>query len=186
MKRKGGRKQDLVKFFLELGVLKRLPRSGWVQVGVQNPETVGSHSFRTALISWALAKFLNADTNKVVKMGLIHDLEEARTGDLNMVNKRYHLNDKKTKAYTDVLKSSPFAIEGLVLIAELSMGKTAEAKIVNDADKLDLFLQAFEYKSAGLKSADKFMRSSKKELKLKVSKDLARQIEKGDLVWWYP
>src|SRR3989344_4050557 len=148
--KKGDRKKRVAQFFLEVGVLKRLPRSGWIQVGVQNPETVGSHSFRTALIAWALAKFLNADTNKVVKMGLLHDLEEARTGDLNMVNKRYHLNDKRAKAYSDALKNSPFVIEALVLITELSMGKTLEAKIVKDADKLDLFLQAFEYKSAGL------------------------------------
>ena len=185
MARGGGRNQNIAQFFLELGVLKRTPRSGWIRAGVQNPETIASHSFRAALIAWTLAKFHRADSNKVVKMALLHDLEEARTGDLDMVAKKYHLNDKKAKAYADVLKNSPFAIEALVLITELGLGKTIEAKIVKDADKLDLFIQAFEYKSAGLKVADKFMHSSKKELKLKFSKDLAKEIEKGDLVWWY-
>ncbi len=178
--------KNVVQFFIELGVLKRLPRAGWVRVGVQNPETVASHSYRTAMIAWALAKFLNADADKVVKMALLHDVEESRTGDLDMVTKKYHLNDKRANAYSDILKNSPFMVEGLVLVAELSSQKTIEAKIVKDADKLDLFLQAFEYMRGGVKEAKKFMQSTKLEIKLNISKQLIREIEKGELNWWYP
>lgn len=180
------RKQNIVQFFLELGVLKRLPRTGWIRAGIQNPETVASHTYRTALIAWALAKFQNADTNKVVKMALLHDLEESRTGDLDMVSKRYHLNNKRAKAFSDILKNSPFAVEGLVLITELNMQKTLEAKIVKDSDMLDLLLQAVEYESAGFTEAKKWKLGAKRALKLKISKSLAKAIEKQELNWWYP
>ena len=177
--------KSVAQFFIELGMLKRMPRSGWIQAGVQNPESVAGHSYRTAMIAWALAKFRKADTDKVVKMALLHDIEEARTGDLNIVNKKYHLNGKKAKAYSDVLINSPFAAEALALIAELGEQKTIEAKLVKEADRLELFAQAFEYAQAGVKGAEKFMHSSRADMKLKSTKDMAKQIEKEDLVWWY-
>lgn len=192
--KKGAGKKGVVQFFIELGMLKRMPRTGWTRAGIQNPETVASHSYRTAMIAWALAKFESAkrtthhappDVNKVIKMALLHDLEEARTGDLDFVMKNYQMNEKKAKAYSDILKNSPFAAEALSLVAELSQKSSLEAKIVKDADQLDLLLQSIEYESAGFKEAKKWKAGAKKGLKLKESKALAKDIEKSELNWWY-
>ncbi len=184
--RKVEQNKAVVQFFIELGMLKRMPRSGWTRAGIQNPETVASHSYRTAMIAWALAKFLNADADKVVKMGLLHDLEEARTGDLDFVMKNYQMNEKKAKAYSDILKNSPFAAEALSLVLELSQKNSLEAKIVKDADQLDLLLQSIEYENVGFKEAKKWKAGAKSGLKLKESKALARDIERQELNWWYP
>ena len=127
----------------------------------------------------------NPDINKVIKMSLLHDIEESRTGDLDMVMKRYHSNGKKAKAYSDILKNSPYSSEAHELVNELSLQKTLESKIVKDADKIELFLQAFEYEVGGFKEAAKWKHSSKSGLKLKSSKDLIKQIEKQEINWWY-
>jgi len=182
MKKSGG---NIGQFFLELGVLKRFPRTGWLRAGIENPESIADHSFRTAMIAWALAKFEGADSDRVVKMALLHDLEESRTGDLDMVMKRYHSNGKKAKAYSDILKNSPYNSEAHELVDELSLQKTLESKIVKDADKIELFLQAFEYEVGGFKEAAKWKHSSKAGLKLKSSKDLIKQLETQEINWWY-
>src|SRR6202022_574957 len=39
-----------VTFLHEIGFLKRLPRTGWLMVGVERPESVAEHSFRAAII----------------------------------------------------------------------------------------------------------------------------------------
>ena len=205
MGKKSGK--NIGQFFLELGVLKRFPRTGWLRAGIENPESIADHSFRTAMIAWAIAEMENSqfavrskqfktahrkpltanpDINTVIKMSLLHDIEESRTGDLDMVMKRYHPNGSKKKAYFDILKNSPYESEAHELVQELFAQKTLESKIVKDADKIELFLQAFEYEAGGFREAAKWKHSSKIGLKLKSSKDLIRQIEKQEINWWYP
>ncbi len=45
----------LIDFIAEAGKLKRIPRTGWVESGVPDPESVADHSFRVALIALVLA-----------------------------------------------------------------------------------------------------------------------------------
>lgn len=39
--------ENIVKFLIEVGKLKRLKRKGWVIHGVKEAESVAEHSFRT-------------------------------------------------------------------------------------------------------------------------------------------
>ena len=76
-------------FLFEVGMLKRTPRSGFQFLGT-GAETVAEHSLRVAVIGYVLAKMSGKFApEKIVLMCLFHDLVEARTGDLNYVNKRY-------------------------------------------------------------------------------------------------
>ncbi|KAA6389279.1 MAG: putative hydrolase-HD superfamily protein, partial [Streblomastix strix] len=70
----------MLTFLQTISKLKRLPRTGWVG-RVQNPETVSSHIFRTALLGFVLRNS-KVDIGKCVIMGLIHDLAESIVGDL--------------------------------------------------------------------------------------------------------
>ena len=53
-----GRREDsrdlasLIEFFRVVGSLKHLPRKGWVLRGVDRPETVASHMYRMAIMSF--------------------------------------------------------------------------------------------------------------------------------------
>ena len=51
--------EDLEKFFEELRKLKRTPRQGWVDMRIENPESVADHSFGTALVGMMFSDLEN-------------------------------------------------------------------------------------------------------------------------------
>jgi len=67
---------DVVDFMIEIGKFKRLKRKGWLLRGVKNAETVGQHTFRTAIIAWLLGRERGFDMGKVIKTAFVHDLCE--------------------------------------------------------------------------------------------------------------
>ena len=81
--------KEIAKFLYETGQLKRVKRSGWWVAGVENPETVAEHSFRTVVIAYVLAHLEGVDLEKVVTMALFHDMAEARTNDAHRIVRRY-------------------------------------------------------------------------------------------------
>ncbi len=73
--------KKFIHFLTEVGKLKRMRRRGWVLRGVENPETIGAHTFRMAIMAWVLGKGENLNIEKILKMALIHDLCEVYAGD---------------------------------------------------------------------------------------------------------
>ena len=73
---------SLIKFLKIVGKLKKVKRTGWLVAGIKNPESVAEHSYRLAVLSMVLGKKFNLNTEKLIKMSLIHDLAEGEVGDL--------------------------------------------------------------------------------------------------------
>src|SRR5512133_589962 len=131
--------KNLANFLFEVGMLKRTPRTGFQFLG-SGAESVAEHSFRTAIIGYTLAKLDGqADPARVMQLCLFHDLPEARTGDLNYVNKKYVQADE-AKAVADLAATLPFGNEIEDLVTEYEEGKTVEAKLARDADQLEMIL----------------------------------------------
>jgi putative hydrolase of HD superfamily len=172
----------LVDFLFEAGMLKDTPRSGWLTIGIKDPESVAEHSFRVALIGWALAKLEKADEGKVLKMCLLHDLEETRLGDLHTLN-RVYLEEKKS-ACSDIFKGLFCEKEMSGLVKEQKGMKTKEAIVARDADKLEMVLQAKEYKDQGKKYCEDWIDSGMKGLKTKSAKRIAKEALKQDSREW--
>ncbi|HEY3109921.1 MAG TPA: HD domain-containing protein [Chloroflexota bacterium] len=63
------------------GSLKEVRRKGWVDRGVSDAESVADHSYRVALLAWALARARGLDAGRAMLIGLVHDLAEAEVGD---------------------------------------------------------------------------------------------------------
>lgn len=159
-----------VDFLTEILRLKAVPRIGWLLRGVRDVESVASHSFGTAVIAMLIAdtaRERGADVNveRVLRMALLHDLTEARTGDLPSTVKRYFapgaLHDANEKAAADILE--PLGSEGEALFEvwrEYEGRQTLESRIVKAADKLDLLLQAREYERGGAQSLSEFRDSA--------------------------
>ena len=63
-------KPDLsaVNFFAEIGLLKKIKRSGWWVAGIKDPESVAEHSFRCAILGYYMAHLEKADPFKVMAM----------------------------------------------------------------------------------------------------------------------
>ncbi|MGB2651209.1 MAG: HD domain-containing protein, partial [Candidatus Omnitrophota bacterium] len=60
--------KNVLDFIAEVGILKRIKRSGWWMVGIPQEESVAEHSFRCAAIGYVLAKMEGVDPYKVLVM----------------------------------------------------------------------------------------------------------------------
>ena len=168
--------KKLVDFFLTAGKLKTTERFGWTRYKIA-PESVADHSWRTALIAYVLAKQLKLDDSKAVKMALVHDLAEVETGDIPRnsmsIEKKDSVEGKALKEILSVL--APSEKEDIFgLCDEYKSRKTAEAKLVRDADNLDMILQALEYEKSDKIELGEFFET---EFLLPETKALAKEIK---------
>ncbi len=159
-----------IEFLLESGMMKRLPRVGWLQRGVMPAESLADHSYRVALFAMVIAdvvaKDMQVDTERVLRLALIHDLAETRFGDLPAPAKRYLPANAKTKAEQQAFEDMTNPLDGLSnyyqsLLHEEITAETIESRIVKAADRLELLLQAVEYELAGNQLVADFWDSSK-------------------------
>jgi len=131
--------------------LKRTARTGWVQRGIPNAESVAAHSFGVVFTSLILARLVAEplDLGKVLAIAALHDLPEALTTDITTPAWRYLPPGSKSTAeraaMQEMLGEASFKAEFMSLWEELRAAATAEARLVHDADKLDMFLQAVIY-----------------------------------------
>jgi putative hydrolase of HD superfamily len=177
--------KNIANFLFEAGMLKRTPRSGFQFLGT-GAESVAEHIFRTTYIGYALGRMSNeVNVERMIKMCLFHDLPEARTGDLNYVNKKYvEANEKK--AVEDLARTLPFGNEIRELVLEFIEGKTEEAKLARDADQLEMILALKEYKDLGNTYAEEWLEFSLKRLRTTAAKELAKVIlETDSSLWWF-
>ena len=166
-------------------MLKRTPRSGFQFLGT-GAESVAEHIFRTSYIGYTLGKLTkNVNVDRLIKMCLFHDLPEARTGDLNYVNKKY-VDAHENKAVEDLARTLPFGSEIQELILEFIEGKTVEAKLARDADQLEMILALKEYKDVGNSYADEWLEFSLKRLQTDTARELSKVIlETDSSLWWF-
>lgn len=148
--------ERLIEFAQIIGRVKETKRSGWIsQASIVNPESVADHSFRCALLAMCLGAFENADTDKLVKMLLLHDIHEAVTGDYDSSSKREKglrkVQTQEKTAIRDVLALLPADLkaEYLSIWEEFEDKRTAEAILANDIDKIEMIFQALEYEKEG-------------------------------------
>jgi putative hydrolase of HD superfamily len=177
--------KNIINFLFEVGMLKKTPRTGYQFLG-SGHETVAEHSFRTAIIGYALSQQEpKADSRKTTLMCLFHDLHEARTGDHNYVNKMY-VNVDQESAVKDLTDKIPFGDEILLIIKEFNAGESLEARIARDADQLDLIMELKEQNDLGNRYAADWLNYAIKRLVTKSAQEMARNILKTDSTdWWF-
>ena len=141
--------KSLVRFFVQSGKLKEEMRRGWVKkLGMARPESVADHSYRTALMAMVVSDSRGLDTAKAVRLALLHDLPEALVGDA-MPEERSGKSKiaLETKAFSELAKGLPGDLRTLYQDAwkEFVDGKSDEAKLVRQLDKVEMAVQAWEY-----------------------------------------
>lgn len=186
--------RDLVNLLNEVGMLEQTPRSGFAFLG-SGQQSVAEHSYRMTFIAYVLSKKSSEPVNlqKLLLMCLLHDLPEARTGDLNYVNKRYVVANED-KVLEDLKKESSLGPEMANLIDEYRQNQTLEAHMAHDADQLELMLVLKREKDLGNEAAQDWLDIVKQRISLPISKKIAEEIlvtpssawwirEKEDLHW---
>ena len=172
-------------FLFEVGMLNKTPRTGYQFLG-SGKESVAEHILRTLFVGYTLCKMDNTlDENRVLKMCFFHDLPEARTGDMNYVNKKYVDVDEE-KAVRELTEGISFGNEIKEAIDEFNKKETREAKIAMDADQLALILQLKEYGDLGNKYAEEWINYALKRLNTTTAKELVAKILGTDFShWWF-
>jgi putative hydrolase of HD superfamily len=169
-------------FLFECAALKRVPRSGWDVIAARR-ETVAEHSWGTAVFALLLAReegLGEHEAHLAVIGALFHDLHEARTSDLNMLNKGYAKADaKKAMRHQFAKIDATIAKEAGEAFANRKV-----AAIIEDADKLELIVSAKERLDEGNKYAKSFMDNWLPRLKTKSARRIAREVQKTDSRKW--
>lgn len=180
--------KNIINFFFEAGQLKRVKRSGWWLLGINDPENVAEHSFRTAIIGYILAKLEKANADKVALMCVFNDLHEARINDLHKIGHRYiDFRTAETKAFKEQMENLPVIIKNELtnLHNDFQEQKIKEAIIARDADLLENAVQAKEYKDIGYKDAQDWINNINKLLKTDSAKKMLEELEKtSSNEWW--
>lgn len=136
-------------FFEDIHKLKHREREGWKKHGVERPrDTIASHSFGSALIGWTMAEREGLDSDKLVKMLLMHDLIMAYVEDYVPEDEEFESKkEKELEASERLFDDVPEEIEDEFrkLFNELNEMETDEARLANESDKLDTLFQASKY-----------------------------------------
>ncbi len=177
--------KNLLKLLFELGVLSRTPRTGPYHVGITNQQTAAAHSYRVSVLAYFLGVRERADTAKILKMCMIHDMPEARLLNQTFIQKAfYSVNDKAVSALSKQLRNLEGSQELEILFSELTACQTKEAKIVHDANALEALVEAKEYMQQGVTIMERWFLDKRKGLMLETSKKIFDILEKETIHWW--
>lgn len=175
----------IANLLFEARILKEIPRSGFHFLGSGN-ESVAEHTYLTTFVGFVLAQMHSGvDELKLLQMCLVHDLCEARTGDLNYVQKKYVVADE-AKAAADLAKNVPFGRVISGLLEEFNAGQSLEAQLAQDADQLSLILELKALLDSGSDGPDAWLPHVFSRIQTKVGQDLAREVLKtASDTWWF-
>ena len=175
----------IAELIFEALFLKQIPRSGYQFLGTGR-ETVAEHTFAATFIAFVLSKLEpRANAERLITMCLVHDLPEARIGDLNYVQKRYVTPDESA-ATADALKDLPFAGQIEDLLKEFNQGESLESKLAQDADQLALIVDLNSLKDLGYQTPQQWLPHVKNRLQTQIAKQLAQTLNDTPRdSWWF-
>jgi putative hydrolase of HD superfamily len=179
--------EGMTNFLYEMGLLKRLPRTGWLIAGINSPESVAEHTFRTAIIGSLLATMEGADPAKTALLCLFHDTQESRIGDVPSVGKGYVVTAPNQEVTADQVAGFPPGIGEAVrqVVEEYEAQESIEAQLARDADKLECLIQAREYEAQGYADVPPWIETSAAALRSRSALRLAEACQRvPPRQWW--
>ncbi len=162
--------------------LKKISRQGWVdKLSLSNSESVADHSYSMAVIGMVISDLQNYDSEKILKMVLLHDLAESKIGDYTPKQlSKEKKNKLENNAFYEIIKNLPDLIKSqyLQIWQEYEENNSPESKIVHQIDKLEMVLQAKIYEKEGYsqKKLESFFESAKIDITDPKLKELFTKI----------
>lgn len=155
----------IIDTLVALDTLADLPRTGWLLRGVRPCESIADHSYGVALTALLLTDALRSegqvvDGERVLRMAIVHDAPEARTGDIPMPVK----TAEAERAWDVVDARLAQSLLPDALLAdwqELEAGESLEARIVKASDKLQMMTKALIYGDQRRGKLDEFWANPK-------------------------
>ena len=173
---------ELLDFFKTGLNLKNISRQGWIdKLAIEHPESVADHSYSMALIAMVISDLENYDSQKILKMVLLHDLAESKIGDFTP---EQITKDKKERmennAFDEIIKKLPDTIKSdyCEIWKDYQNQTSPESQFVHQIDRLEMALQAKMYQKQGYSKEDIeiFLESAKTSITHPKLKELLDQI----------
>jgi putative hydrolase of HD superfamily len=181
-------KRDIELLF-EIGCFRFINRTWSRFLNVEGFQNKTEHSFRVAWIALMLAKHEGeGDHEKILKMALVHDLPESRTGDVDYLSRQY-TERNESLASADMFADTAFEQEILGLFHAYEARTSIESRMVKDADNLDVELELAEQRARGHAHKALWSKSRKEsvypKLYTKTAQRFWREIEKAGPHDWH-
>ena len=160
----------VLRVYHEFNQLKLLYRQGWLKSGIppERCETVAEHTLGVAVLAMWLADqyFPALDSQKLLRMALLHDFGEIYAGDITPAD-GVIAEDKRQQETEAVQSIFSKLSQGEAYIScwqEFEAGRTPEARFIRQIDRLEMALQASIYRQQGLATPEEFMVSARKAI----------------------
>ena len=136
-------------FFFQIANLKNIPRTGWkTKLHISNPESVADHSYMMTVMAMIMSDIKNLNTEKIIKMSLLHDWAESKIGDFMpdeiAPDKKIVLEENAMNEILGILPN-PVKDDYSTIWNEYQDMVSSESKLVHEIDKLEMALQAKIY-----------------------------------------
>ena len=172
----------ILNFFKTAANLKNISRQGWIdKLSLDSTESVADHSYSMAIMSMVISDLENYNSEKILKMVLLHDLAESKIGDYtpDQISKEKK-KELENKAFFEIVRNLPNSVrtQYLKIWQEYQEHNSPESKIVHQIDRLEMVLQAKLYQKEG-HSKEKlysFFESAKIDIVHPKLKELFRKI----------
>ena len=170
------------KFFEKILELKMIPRQGWKdKLEINEPESVADHSYSVSIMSMILSDLEGLNTEKIIRMALLHDLAESVIGDIipnKLTNDEKML--KENQAMRQILKNLPdkIAKSYIEIWDDYQNNSSEESNLLHDIDKLEMAFQAKFYQENGVTKEKllTFFNTANMEIKNKNLRDILSNI----------
>jgi len=129
--------------------LKNVKRSGWKdKLDINDGESVADHTYTMTILGMVISDLHGLNTEKIMRMSLLHDLAESITGDIlpeQITKEEKYL--KENDAINKILHKLPneLTIMYSKIWEEFQKNETDEAKFIHELDKLEMAIQAKIY-----------------------------------------
>jgi putative hydrolase of HD superfamily len=139
------------------------------------------------MLAWTLAVMEGADPDRAATLALFHDSQETRTTDLDHVGRSYLHAATNEQITADQTASLPRPLAALLhgLVAEYEGRASLEADCARDADKLEMLLQALDYRQQGYATTEPFTQTAVAALRTASGRRLGEAALRSDpAAWW--
>ncbi|KAI8969317.1 HD domain-containing protein [Mycotypha africana] len=155
---------SVIRFLHTIENLKRTKRTGWLDNGINQPESISDHMHRMGIMAM-LVNDPSLNRDRCIKMAIVHDLAEAVVGDITphagvSKEEKYNLEKAAMESFKETLGNTPEVTEIADLWYEYEEAKTQEALFVKDLDKFEMVVQALEYEKSDQKRLQGFFDST--------------------------
>ncbi|KAI8378984.1 HD domain-containing protein [Blakeslea trispora] len=179
---------SVIRFLHVIENLKRTKRTGWIDNGIKQPESIADHMHRMGVMAM-LVNDPSINREKCIKMAIVHDLAEAVVGDITPhagVSKedKFKMERDAMDSFKASLGHTETANEIVDLWQEYEDASTPEALFVKDLDKFEMIVQALEYEKSDKKKLQGFFDSTRGKFQHPTVRDWAEALYKErEQVW---